>query len=110
MTGSDNPGAPASATGVRNTERTSKSLHYIDSTSAREPEALFAVDLVVGRYRPFASSARAELMLLTAGDHVAYQGVMRITSQRLGGDVVTKRHLAADLVVSLRPKDGGSDV
>jgi phage tail sheath gpL-like len=52
----------------------------------------------------FANAARAELMRLTAGDHVACQGVMRITSQRIAGDVVTQRHLAADLVVSLRPE------
>jgi hypothetical protein len=39
MSGTENPGAPASATGVRNTERTSKSLYCIRSTSAREREA-----------------------------------------------------------------------
>jgi hypothetical protein len=57
----------------------------------------------------FANAARDEMMRLGASDHVAAQGVLRISSQRVGGDVVTQRHLAADLVVSLKPREGSDE-
>jgi hypothetical protein len=53
----------------------------------------------------FANAARSELLRLGANDHVAVQGAMKVTSQRIGGDVVVQRHLVADLVVSLKPRE-----
>jgi hypothetical protein len=56
----------------------------------------------------FANAARSELMRLAANDHVAAQGVMEVTSQRVSGDLVIQRHLAADVVVSLRSREAFS--